>query len=121
MSTADEELEGFDLPAQPAYRLERAVQASVEAASLDERDKGAGELAVMAARFVDLAAGRRDPFAGAATVRECSAQLARLRLDPVSRLGNDAGEVAAFLERLATPDTGSKEADREHHGGGSTG
>lgn len=103
---------------QPAGSLEAAVRASVAAAALDQRDVAAGELAAMAARFVDLSARRRDPFAGAATVRECREQLVRLRLDPASRQGNDAGEVAAWLERLAQPDAAESEAGHAGDGAG---
>lgn len=110
-----EQLEGLEVPEQPHGSLEAAVRKAVAAAALDERDHGAAELAAMSARFVDLASRRRDPFAGAATVRECSSALQRLRLDPASRAGNDAGEVAAWLERLATPTT--SEVDDGRRGG----
>lgn len=101
--SADEQLAGLELPEQPHGSLEAAVRASVRAAALDDRDAGAGELAAMAARFVDLSGRRRDPYAGAATVRECREQLARLRLDPASRQGNDAGQLEAWLRELAQP------------------
>jgi hypothetical protein len=105
-------LDGSEVAAlQPVGPLELAVRKSVQAAALDDRDVAAGELAAQAARFVDLSAKRRDPFAGAATVRECREQLVRLRLDPTARLGNDAGELARFLEQLAEPDP------VEHDGG----
>jgi hypothetical protein len=98
-------IDGLDVPAHRQGPVELAVRSSVEAAQLDDRDKGAGELAAAAARFVDLAGGRRDPFAGAATVRECSMILTRLRLDPESRDGADAGQIEAWLARLAEPST----------------
>lgn len=84
---------------------ERAVRASLADAALDDRDAGAGELAAQCARAVDLAHSRRDPYAVAATARELREQLIRLRLDPVARLGNDAGQLAAFLADLSEPTT----------------
>lgn len=98
-------IDGLDVPVRQGP-VELAVRASVEAAQLDDRDKGAGELAAAAARFVDLAGGRRDPYAGAATVREASLILTRLRLDPESRDGADAGQIERWLERLAQPTDG---------------
>lgn len=80
---------------------ERAVRKALEAASLDDRDAGVAELAAQLARAVDVAATvRRDPYGVAAAGRELAAVLVRLRLDPVSRLGNDAGELEKFLQGL---------------------
>lgn len=80
---------------------ERAVRKALKAAALDDRDHGAGELAAQLARAVDVASRvRRDPYAVAAAGRELSAVLTRLRLDPVSRLGNDASAVEEFLAGL---------------------
>lgn len=101
--SADEQLDGLELPEAKARATEAAVRASVAAAQLEDRDRGAGELAIQQARAVDLGMTRRDPYAVAAAGRELSAQLQRLRLDPVSRLGNDAGDVATWLEALANP------------------
>lgn len=80
---------------------ERAVRSALQGASLDARDHGIAELAAQLARSVDIASNvRRDPYAVAAAGRELSAVLQRLRLDPTSRLGNDAGDVATFLAGL---------------------
>lgn len=81
----------------------KAVQASVEAAALDSRDKGAGALAVACARAVDTAQRRGDPYAVAAAARELRETLIRLRLDPVARLGNDAGQLQTWLAGLQAP------------------
>jgi hypothetical protein len=98
-------LEGLaDPPTSAQGRTELAVRSSIAAAHLDNRDGGAAELAAQAARAVDLAHNRRDPYAVAACVRELREVLTRLRLDPVARLGNDAGEVQRFLESLGTPE-----------------
>lgn len=80
---------------------ERAVRASLKAAALDDRDHGAAELAAQLARAVDVAQGaRRDPYGVATAGRELREQLQRLRLDPVARMGNDAGAVQAWLGKL---------------------
>lgn len=96
---ADEQLP-VDVPAQPQGKVERAVRAALAAAALDERDQGAGELAAGCARAVDLALGRRDPYAVASVARELRETLTRLRLDPVAREGGDAGELGAWLAGL---------------------
>lgn len=80
--------------------LQAAIARSVAAAQLDDRDEGAGALAVACARAVDLAHYRRDPYAVAAAARELREQLIRLRLDPQARLGADAGGVEKWLEQL---------------------
>lgn len=80
---------------------EKAVRKSLAAAALDVRDNGVAELAAQLARSVDIASNvRRDPYAVAAAGRELAAVMARLRLDPTARLGNDAGDVATFLQSL---------------------
>lgn len=95
-----------DVPAGRTGALERAVRAAVTAACLDDRDKGAGELAAQMARAVDVAANvRRDPYGVAAAGRELRECLIRLRLDPVARLGNDAGGLQTWLDGLNTADT----------------
>lgn len=82
---------------------ELAVRASLAAGALEDRDAGAGELAAQLARAVDVAQRvRRDPYAVATAGRELREQLARLRLDPVSRDGNDAGELATWLQQLGS-------------------
>lgn len=84
---------------------EAAVRKSLTDAALDTRDHGAGELAAQCARAVDVAANvRRDPYGVAAAARELREQLIRLRLDPVARLGNDAGQLQTFLDSLQHPD-----------------
>lgn len=80
--------------------LQRAVAAAVDAASLDDRDKGMGALAEACGRAIDLAQGRGDVYAVTAAARELRETLVRLRLDPTSRLGNDAGQVEQFLAGL---------------------
>lgn len=107
MSAAEDVLPGLeDSGAGRVGPTERAVRASIEGAALDDRDKGAGELAAQCARAVDVAQRvRRDPYAVAAAARELREQLIRLRLDPVARLGNDAGQLQQFLDDLTRPDT----------------
>lgn len=102
---AQDDLPGLDVPAQPRGGVERAVRAAIAEAALDKRDAGAAELAASMARAVDLAHGRRDPYAVAAAGRELRECLMRLRMDPVSREGNDAGAVQAWLDDLGTPST----------------
>lgn len=84
-----------------AGATERAVRASIEAAALDSRDAGAAELAAQLAAAVDNAGARKNAYAAAVAGRELAAVLTRLRLDPQSRYGNDAGQLEAFLEGLA--------------------
>lgn len=85
--------------------LQAQVTAAIEAAQLDDRDKGMGALAIACARAVDLAHGRRDPYAVASAARELRETLVRLRMDPASRLGADAGNVEKWLAGLgATED-----------------
>lgn len=98
--SADETLPGVDVPKHPAGKLETAVRAAVESAQLDDRDKGTGELATSCARAVDLAHGRRDPYAVAAAARELRETLVALRMTPASRLGNDAGQIEQWLTGL---------------------
>ena len=107
---ADEQLAGLQVPEPPARATEQAVRASVTAARLDDRDAGAAQLAIQTARAVDLAIVRKDPYAVAQAGRELSAQLQRLRLDPVSRQGNDAGEVAGWLASLGAAAGGQQPA-----------
>lgn len=102
--SADDQLPGLAVPEQPAAALQTAVAAAVKAASLDDRDAGMAALAVSCARAVDLAHGRRDPYAVATAARELRETLIRLRLDPASRMGADAGSVEGFLASLATPE-----------------
>jgi hypothetical protein len=99
---ADETLD-VEVPSHPVGDVERAVRASIKDAALDDRDGAAAELAASLARAVDLAHGRRDPYAVATVGRELRETLIRLRLDPTSRLGNDAGNVATWLERISNP------------------
>lgn len=90
----------LDVPPQPAGTLEQHVRVAVAAACLDDRDKGMGELACSCARAVDLAHGRRDPYAVASAARELRETLVRLRMDPASRMGADAGNAEAWLAQL---------------------
>lgn len=108
--SGDPTIEGLDLPDPPRRAVETAVRASIEAASLDDRDEGAGELAASLARAVDLAHKRQDPYAIAAAGRELRETLTRLRLDPVAREGNDAGAIEGWLEKLAMPARGDTPA-----------
>lgn len=98
-----EDAENVGSAGRPRGATERAVRDALKAASLDDRDKGAGELAAQCARAVDLSIGRRDPYAVAATARELRETLTRLKLDPVAREGADAGEVQSWLEQLGKP------------------
>lgn len=82
-------------------RVEEAVARSVAAAALAAVDEGAGALAIEAARAVDLASHRRDPYGVAAAARELREQLARVLLDPASRQGGPSGDVEAFLAELS--------------------
>lgn len=84
-----------------AGAVRTAVVAAVEAAQLDDRDQGTGALAIACAAAVDLAlTTRRDPYAVASAARELRETLTRLRMDPVSREGNDAGDVQSWLDKL---------------------
>lgn len=99
----DAALPGLDsaeqLQGRPGY-LQAEVTKAVAAAALDERDAGMGALAVACARAVDLAHYRRDPYAVASAARELRETLVRLRMDPASRMGQDAGGVEKWLESL---------------------
>lgn len=100
---SDEQLPGLGDDSQlagPTGHLVAVVREAITAAQLDDRDKGMGELAVSCARAVELAQGRRDPYAVAAAARELRETLTRLRMDPASRQGNDAGNVEAWLAGL---------------------
>lgn len=98
---ADEALPGLTVPEGRAGFTQAAVARSIKAAQLDDRDEGAGALALACARAVDLAHGRQDPYAVASAARELRETLQRLKLDPVSREGADAGGVEAWLKELA--------------------
>jgi len=90
-----------DVPQGQVGATERAVRAACKAAALDERDRGAAELAAQLARAVDVGSRvRRDPYAVAAAGRELAAVLQRLRLDPTARAGNDASDIETFLQSL---------------------
>lgn len=90
---------------RPVRHVERAVAASVEAAQLDDRDKGLAALAVETARAVDVASRRLDPYGVAAAARELRETLIRLRLDPVSRDGGGASdELTQLLGEMAKLD-----------------
>jgi hypothetical protein len=101
----DGELFGADeVDHGPIGPTERAVRAALAAAALDDRDKGAGELAAQHARAVDVAQrARRDPYGVAAAGQQLLNALVELRLTPKQRLGNDAGELATFLQGLRDP------------------
>lgn len=99
----DDALPGLDNGQQLAGKagpLQSAVQTAIDAAALDDRDKGMGALAVACARAVDLAHYRRDPYAVASAARELRETLVRLRMDPASRMGQDAGGVEKWLQEL---------------------
>lgn len=113
MSGRDEALPGLDDPhagTAPGW-LQATVTAAVKAAQLDDRDRGMGGLAIACARAVDLAQGRGDPYAVASAARELRETLVRLRMDPASRMGNDAGNVESWLAGLgATIDDAAAES-----------
>lgn len=98
--SADEQLDGLEVPASRAGPTQTAVTQAIEAAALDERDKGMGSLAIACARAVDLAQYRRDPFAIAAAARELRETLVKLRMDPQTRFGADAGQAPEWLTAL---------------------
>jgi hypothetical protein len=82
--------EPLDLPVEqgrPVGSVESAVRAAITAGQLEARDGGAAESAAALARGMDLALGRRDPYAVAAVGKPLGEALARLQLDPVSRDG----------------------------------
>lgn len=81
------DLGGADLYGR-VRRVEQAVADSIEAANLDDRDKGAAALARELARAVDVASGRNDPYGVAQAANPLREQLARLNLDPASREDN---------------------------------
>ncbi len=100
---SDDALPGMDTAGAggKAGAVRAAVVAAVEAAQLDDRDKGTGALAIACAAAVDVAlTTRRDPYAVASAARELRETLTRLRMDPVSREGNDAGQVQTWLDQL---------------------
>lgn len=97
---SDDTLPGLSVPEGKAGPTQDAVAKAIEAAQLDDRDKGAGALALACARAVDLAHYRRDPYAVAAAARELRETLARLKLDPTAREGADAGKVEEWLAGL---------------------
>lgn len=99
MSDQDE-LPGLTVAQPRAGYLQAAVTAAVEAADLDDRDQGMGALAAALARAVDRSHMRNDPYAVATTGRELRETLVRLRMDPQSRHGQDAGQVEAWLKGL---------------------
>lgn len=98
--SADEQLPGLQVDAGKAGYCQTMVAAAVDAASLDDRDKGMGALAIACARAVDLAQVRRDPYAVASAARELRETLTRLRMDPAARVGADAGNVEKWLAGL---------------------
>lgn len=73
--------------------MQRAVLDVLELAragdkpTLVDLDAGLAQLAVEAARAVDLAIGSRDPYAFSQPARELRELLAQLKLDPASRGG----------------------------------
>lgn len=97
---SDEPIAGLDVPTGTAGYAQTAVTRAIEAALLDDRDKGTGALAIACARAVDLAQARRDPYAIAGAARELRETLTALRMTPASRDGADAGGAAAWLESL---------------------
>lgn len=84
-------------------KVEAAMRRSVDAAALEPTDEGVAEAVVAAAKAVDLAVARSDPYGVAQALRELRETAARLRLDPVSRDGAPAGDVERFLRDLASP------------------
>lgn len=97
---SDDALPGLSVPAGRPGHTQEQVQKAIKAAALDDRDLGMAALAEACARAVDLAHGRRDPYAVAAAARELRETLMRLKLDPVAREGNDAGGVEKWLQEL---------------------
>lgn len=83
--------------------VEQAMRRSIAAATLEPADEGLGAGAIAAARAVDVASARSDPYGVAQALRELRETCARLRLDPVSRDGAPTGDVERFLRDLASP------------------
>lgn len=116
----DNELPGLgDIAGPAAGRVEVAVRRSLVGAALDARDEGAGELAASLARAVDLAHNRKDPYAVASCARELRETLLRLRLDPQSRVGADAGGIDAFLAGLTQAEGGAPAPEQPRQDGAS--
>lgn len=99
--SADEPLAGLEVAQGKAGHTQLRVQSAIAAAQLDDRDAGMAALAEACARAVDLAHYRRDPYAVASAARELRETLIRLKLDPVSREGADAGNVEKWLAALS--------------------
>lgn len=78
------ELEGVE-QGRPQGAVEAAVRRAVQAAELEAQDGGAAATAIGLARGLDLALGRRDPYAVAAMGKPLTEQLSRLHLDPEAR------------------------------------
>lgn len=97
---ADEQLAGLTVPEQPAGSTLQRVRDALAEAQLDTRDGGAAALAEACARAVDLAHGRRDPYAVATCARELRETLTALRMTPAAREGADAGNVESWLAQL---------------------
>lgn len=83
--------------------VEAAVRRSIEAAQLEATDEGLGAGMIAAAKAVDVAVARSDPYGVAQALRELRETAARLRLDPVSRDGAPTGDVERFLRDLSNP------------------
>lgn len=96
---------------RPTWRLEAAVKRSIEAARLDPRDEGMGQLAVESALAIDVAQRRRDPYAVAAVARELRETLTRLQLDPASR-ADGTDDLDQLLAQLGTPTADTPLDDR---------
>lgn len=104
--TGQDTLPGMEAaPVGRAGYTQSAVKAAVEASSLDDRDTAMAALAEACGRAVDLGHARGDVYAVTAAARELRETLIRLRMDPVSRLGNDAAQVEGFLAALGPTTT----------------
>jgi hypothetical protein len=101
---------------RPVGSVERAVRDAIDAGQLEARDGGAAEAAAALARGMDLALGRRDPYAVAAVGKPLGEALARLQLDPVSRDGGTSGQAADPWDKLVEELAGELKGGGRDHG-----
>lgn len=105
----------FEVPTRKAGPMEQAVvkslQQAVDDGQLRPTDHAMGQLAVEAARAVDLAIMRNDAYAFPQPAAQLRETLIRLRLDPFGRtdLGGPDDPFAKFLAGLDSPTHGGED------------